>query len=75
VDHRLGEAQFEVGKGRVGRREGRARPGAAPRGRRGNPLFAVGLGLVDLGSRESPILGPKGNREFFAGFEKLESRG
>jgi 23S rRNA (cytidine1920-2'-O)/16S rRNA (cytidine1409-2'-O)-methyltransferase len=30
----------------------------------------VGLGLLDLGECESPVLGPKGNREFFVAFRK-----
>jgi 23S rRNA (cytidine1920-2'-O)/16S rRNA (cytidine1409-2'-O)-methyltransferase len=32
--------------------------------------FATGLGLKELGLTESPLLGPKGNREFFIYLKK-----
>lgn len=56
--------QFEVGKGEVGkggvvRDEGKHREVVA-----NIVTLASGLGLEVLGVTESPILGPKGNREF-----------
>ena len=57
--------QFEVGKGQVGRggvvRDPALHAAAVARVRD----CALGLGLTVLGECASPILGPKGNREFF----------
>ena len=57
--------QFEVGKGQVGRggvvRDPALHAAAVARVRD----YALGLGLTVLGECASPILGPKGNREFF----------
>lgn len=61
----LVKPQFEVGKGQVGKggvvRDPALHAGAVERVR----VCAVALGLTVLGECESPILGPKGNREFF----------
>lgn len=64
----LVKPQFEVGKGRVGKggvvREEDLQRGAV------EAIRACGedLGLCCLGESESPIRGPKGNREFFLYF-------
>jgi 23S rRNA (cytidine1920-2'-O)/16S rRNA (cytidine1409-2'-O)-methyltransferase len=57
--------QFEVGKGRVGK-------GGVVKDREDHEMvvgeishFAAELGLKEQGVTESPLLGPKGNREFF----------
>jgi 23S rRNA (cytidine1920-2'-O)/16S rRNA (cytidine1409-2'-O)-methyltransferase len=64
----LVKPQFEVGKGQVGSggvvREASLQAEAVERIRR----CATDLGLVCLGECESPILGAKGNREFFLAF-------
>ncbi|NWF92038.1 MAG: TlyA family RNA methyltransferase [Syntrophaceae bacterium] len=64
--------QFEVGKGEVGK-------GGVVRDRALHQRvierisqFSRGLGLKVLGVTESPILGPKGNREFFIYLRKEE---
>jgi len=61
----LVKPQFEVGKGQVGRggvvRDPAQHATAVERVRD----CAIGLGLAVEGECESPILGPKGNREFF----------
>ena len=61
----LVKPQFEVGKGQVGRggvvRDPALHASAIARVRD----CAIGLGLAVLGECPSPILGPKGNREFF----------
>jgi 23S rRNA (cytidine1920-2'-O)/16S rRNA (cytidine1409-2'-O)-methyltransferase len=61
----LVKPQFEVGKGQVGRggvvRDPVQHAGAIARVRD----CAAGIGLAVLGECPSPILGPKGNREFF----------
>jgi 23S rRNA (cytidine1920-2'-O)/16S rRNA (cytidine1409-2'-O)-methyltransferase len=57
--------QFEVGKGEVGKggvvRDVRMHQKVIER----ISQFSRGLGLTVLGVTESPILGPKGNKEFF----------
>jgi 23S rRNA (cytidine1920-2'-O)/16S rRNA (cytidine1409-2'-O)-methyltransferase len=61
----LVKPQFEVGKGQVGSGgvvRDHALQAAAVAGVR---EWALGLGLACLGECESPIVGPKGNREFF----------
>jgi 23S rRNA (cytidine1920-2'-O)/16S rRNA (cytidine1409-2'-O)-methyltransferase len=62
--------QFEVGKGRVGK-------GGVVKDKEDHAMvigeisrFATGLGLKELGLTESPLLGPKGNREFFIYLKK-----
>lgn len=65
--------QFEVGKGEVGkggvvRDEGKHREVVAS-----IVTLAAGLGLEVLGVTESPILGPKGNREFLIYLRKTNS--
>jgi 23S rRNA (cytidine1920-2'-O)/16S rRNA (cytidine1409-2'-O)-methyltransferase len=62
--------QFEVGKGRVGK-------GGVVKDKKDHEMvieeisrFAKGLGLKELGLTESPLLGPKGNREFFIYLKK-----
>jgi 23S rRNA (cytidine1920-2'-O)/16S rRNA (cytidine1409-2'-O)-methyltransferase len=66
--------QFEVGKGEVGR-------GGVVRDKTLHEKvidrisnFSRGLGLTILGITESPLLGPKGNREFFI-YLKKENEG
>jgi len=62
--------QFEVGKGKVGK-GGVVKDGEEQvRVIREVSLFATRLGLKDLGMTESPLLGPKGNREFFIYLKK-----
>jgi 23S rRNA (cytidine1920-2'-O)/16S rRNA (cytidine1409-2'-O)-methyltransferase len=63
--------QFEVGRGEVGK-------GGVVRDERKHAQvieavreLASGLGLVVLGTTESPILGPKGNREFLIHLRKV----
>jgi 23S rRNA (cytidine1920-2'-O)/16S rRNA (cytidine1409-2'-O)-methyltransferase len=66
----LVKPQFEVGKGQVGSGgvvRDPALHAAAVAGVRGR---ALELGLRCLGECESPILGPKGNREFFLALRK-----
>ena len=57
--------QFEVGKGEVGKggvvREEEKHRRAVDKIK----AFAEGEGLIPRGVMESPLLGPKGNREFF----------
>jgi 23S rRNA (cytidine1920-2'-O)/16S rRNA (cytidine1409-2'-O)-methyltransferase len=62
--------QFEVGKGRVGK-------GGVVKDEDDHKMvikeisqFAIDLGLKDLGVTESPLLGPKGNKEFFIYLKK-----
>ncbi len=66
----LVKPQFEVGKGQVGKggvvRDPRLHAEAVAAVR----ACAEALGLECLGECESPILGPKGNREFFLRFKK-----
>lgn len=61
----LVKPQFEVGRGQVGKggvvRDPALHAAAVERVR----AAAVALGLTVLGECESPIMGPKGNREFF----------
>ncbi len=60
--------QFEVGRGRVGK-GGVVRDPVLHQEVIDDLLnFAKGLGLTDRGVTDSPILGPKGNREFLAHF-------
>jgi len=66
----LVKPQFEVGKGQVSRGgvvRDPALHGAAVAGVR---QCALDLGLQVLGECESPLLGPKGNREFFLALRK-----
>jgi 23S rRNA (cytidine1920-2'-O)/16S rRNA (cytidine1409-2'-O)-methyltransferase len=66
--------QFEVGKGEVGK-GGVVRDKALHEkviDRISN--FSRGLGLTVLGVTESPLLGPKGNREFFIYLKKEDER-
>lgn len=66
----LVKPQFEVGKGLVGRggvvRDPELQQGAVDAVRD----CGLGIGLLLVGEHESPILGPKGNREFFLAFRK-----
>jgi 23S rRNA (cytidine1920-2'-O)/16S rRNA (cytidine1409-2'-O)-methyltransferase len=66
----LVKPQFEVGKGEVGKggvvRDPVQHCAAVDSVR----SFGVGLGLQCLGEFPSPILGPKGNREFFLYFAR-----
>jgi 23S rRNA (cytidine1920-2'-O)/16S rRNA (cytidine1409-2'-O)-methyltransferase len=66
----LVKPQFEVGKGEVGKggvvRDAQLQAKVVERIR----SCGLGLGLRWVASCESPILGPKGNREFFLDFHK-----
>jgi 23S rRNA (cytidine1920-2'-O)/16S rRNA (cytidine1409-2'-O)-methyltransferase len=66
----LVKPQFEVGKGRVGKGGVVRDPALHAEVVEDIRSFAAGLGLEDLGFCESPILGPKGNREFFVALKK-----
>ncbi len=63
--------QFEVGRGKVGKggvvRERRKHQQVLDRISR----FSESIGLKVRGTMESPLLGPKGNREFFIHLEKI----
>ena len=63
--------QFEVGKGEVGKggvvRDKRKHEQVLDRVSR----FSESIGLKVRGTMESPLLGPKGNREFFIYLEKV----
>jgi 23S rRNA (cytidine1920-2'-O)/16S rRNA (cytidine1409-2'-O)-methyltransferase len=63
--------QFEVGRGEVGKggvvRERRKHQQVLDRISR----FSESIGLKVRGTMESPLLGPKGNREFFIHLEKI----
>ena len=66
--------QFEVGKGEVGK-------GGVVRDKALHEkvidrisAFSRGLGLATLGITESPLLGPKGNKEFFIYLKKENER-
>ena len=65
----LVKPQFEVGKGEVGKggvvRDAEGHRAAVERVRRA----AASLGFVERGFVESPLRGPKGNREFFLWWE------
>jgi len=66
--------QFEVGKGEVGK--GGVVRDKALHGKVVDRIsaFSQGLGLTVLGVTESPLLGPKGNREFFIYLRKEDER-
>ncbi len=70
----LVKPQFEVGRGQVGKggvvRDSRQHDSAVEAVR----ACGVALGLQYIGRCESPILGPRGNREFFLAFHKLETQ-
>jgi 23S rRNA (cytidine1920-2'-O)/16S rRNA (cytidine1409-2'-O)-methyltransferase len=66
----LVKPQFEVGKGRVGKGGVVRDPALHAEVVKDIRAAGVGLGLLDLGECESPVLGPKGNREFFVAFRK-----
>ena len=61
----LVKPQFEVGKGEVGKRGVVRDPELHRQVLAGIESFCRGLGLTVLGSCESPLTGPAGNREFF----------
>jgi len=60
--------QFEVGRGKVGKGGVVRDPDLHQEVIDDILDFAKGLGLTDRGVTDSPILGPKGNREFLAHF-------
>ncbi|MCG3148326.1 MAG: 16S/23S rRNA (cytidine-2'-O)-methyltransferase TlyA [Verrucomicrobiae bacterium] len=62
--------QFEAGRSDVGKGGVVRDPVVHERVRAEIEQFGVGLGLRLLGSVESPILGPAGNKEFLIGFAK-----
>jgi 23S rRNA (cytidine1920-2'-O)/16S rRNA (cytidine1409-2'-O)-methyltransferase len=61
----LVKPQFEVGKGEVGKggvvRDSKQHRQTVEKIKE----FAIGEGLIPRGAMESPLRGPKGNREFF----------
>jgi len=57
--------QFEVGKGKVGKGGVVRDPSLHEEVIQGLSRFFEGLGWTVLGKTASPLLGPKGNREFF----------
>jgi 23S rRNA (cytidine1920-2'-O)/16S rRNA (cytidine1409-2'-O)-methyltransferase len=57
--------QFEVGKGKVGKGGVVRDPSQHEEVIQGLSQFFEGLGWTVLGKMPSPLLGPKGNREFF----------
>jgi 23S rRNA (cytidine1920-2'-O)/16S rRNA (cytidine1409-2'-O)-methyltransferase len=57
--------QFEVGKGQVGKGGVVRQPELHQNVREDVDLFLRNSGLEVMGTVESPLLGPKGNREFF----------
>lgn len=61
----LVKPQFEVGKGRVGKGGVVRDPALHREAVDGVRVAAREIGLVEIGAVESPLLGPKGNREFF----------
>ncbi len=70
----LVKPQFEVGKGEVGKggvvRDEEKHRQVVERIKQ----FAVGQGLIPRGVTESPLQGPKGNREFFLYCERLDGQ-
>jgi 23S rRNA (cytidine1920-2'-O)/16S rRNA (cytidine1409-2'-O)-methyltransferase len=65
----LVKPQFEVGKGRVGKGGAVRDPALHVQAVADVRACGAALGLRCTGECESPILGPKGNREFFLAFE------
>lgn len=65
--------QFEVGKGEVGKGGIVRDPELHAKVVENITLFARGMGLVDNGSVESPILGADGNKEFLARFQNSQA--
>ncbi len=67
--------QFEVGKGQVGKggvvRDSRIHTEVVKE----IASYVLGLGLLVVGVVESPLLGPKGNREFFIYIRKRRVQG
>jgi len=66
----LVKPQFEVGKDEVGNRGVVRDPALHRRVLAEIEAFGRGLGLAILGSCDSPLKGPAGNREFFIAFRK-----
>ncbi|NWG02402.1 MAG: TlyA family RNA methyltransferase [Syntrophaceae bacterium] len=62
--------QFEVGKGEVGRGGVVRNPTLHQKVINRISTFSIRLGLKVLGVTESPLLGPKGNKEFFIYLKK-----
>jgi 23S rRNA (cytidine1920-2'-O)/16S rRNA (cytidine1409-2'-O)-methyltransferase len=65
--------QFEVGKGEVGRGGVVRDPVLHQKVIKRISEFSQGLGLKVLGVIESPLLGPKGNKEFFIHLREREN--
>ncbi len=68
----LVKPQFEVGKGRVGKGGVVRDPALHVESVEAVRAAAGGLGWVELGFVDSPLLGPKGNREFFLAWKTPE---
>jgi 23S rRNA (cytidine1920-2'-O)/16S rRNA (cytidine1409-2'-O)-methyltransferase len=66
----LVKPQFEVGKGQVGSGGVVRDPALHAKAVASVREHAAGLGLTCVGECESPLLGPKGNREFFVALRK-----
>ena len=71
----LVKPQFEVGKGEVGKRGVVRDPALHGRVLAEVETFCRNLGLRVLGSCESPITGPEGNKEFFICLQKPAQEG
>ena len=67
--------QFEVEKGEVGNHGVVRDPALHERVLAEMEAFCRSFGLEVLGSCESPLTGPAGNREFFICLKKLPDRG
>jgi len=71
----LVKPQFEVGKGEVGKHGVVRDPELHRRILEEIEVFCRGLGLEVLGSSDSPLTGPSGNREFFICLRKTPGSG
>jgi 23S rRNA (cytidine1920-2'-O)/16S rRNA (cytidine1409-2'-O)-methyltransferase len=71
----LVKPQFEVGKGRVGKGGVVRDPQLHAQAVADVRAAAAQLGLAVIGECESPLLGPKGNREFFLALRKKTATG
>jgi 23S rRNA (cytidine1920-2'-O)/16S rRNA (cytidine1409-2'-O)-methyltransferase len=70
----LVKPQFEVGRGRVGKGGVVRDPVLQDAAVQAVRSYALEVGLECVGRCESPILGPRGNREFFLALRKAPSR-
>jgi 23S rRNA (cytidine1920-2'-O)/16S rRNA (cytidine1409-2'-O)-methyltransferase len=68
----LVKPQFEVGRGQVGKGGVVRSPELQVAAVTAVRECGAGLGLICVGQCDSPLLGPKGNREFFLAFAKRD---